>query len=298
METMTVHAGGTDFRCGRAYEGETVSAGEGKEELPEENPKREKRVADPESGLAGAKESDDANSLLVLASGMSHRFNNILFAINGNVELIKMRHAEGEALNKYLDRISAAVATMANANNRLLAYAGGGYGRPRSLDLGGFVANALQQVRSCLPERVELKTSMEKGCEAIEIDESQLALIVEALVENAAESIIGRGEIRVETGRAMPEGDRAGDKAGIEPEFFLFLRVSDTGAGMDDLVKARMFEPFFTTKFLGRGLGLSAVYGILEKNGGWIDVESEIGKGSRVTAYFPAARVAALPDLE
>ncbi len=138
MKPRTIQAGGTDFRTGRAYEGETVSAGARKEDLPEENLKHKKRVADPKSCLAGAKESDDANCLAVLASGMSHRFNNILFAINGNVELIKMRHAQGEALNKYLDRISAAVATMANANNRLLAYAGGGCERPRSLDLGGF----------------------------------------------------------------------------------------------------------------------------------------------------------------
>ncbi len=273
---------------GRTHEEETVSTVARKEDLAEENEKLRKQVADLEACLASATEHVGSDSLAALAAGISHRFNNILFAINGNVELIKMRSTDGKLLNKYLERISAAVGTMASLNNRLLAYSGSGLERPRMLDLGKSVKNALEQIRAGLPEKIKLNAKIERGCETIKINESQLRLLVEALVENAVESITGSGEIRVETGKVWLRGDRSRDGIRAEPGFYMFLRVSDTGVGMDDLVKERIFEPFFTTKFQGRGLGMSAVYGILKKNGCRIDVESEIGKGSCVTTYFPA----------
>jgi two-component system cell cycle sensor histidine kinase/response regulator CckA len=111
----------------------------------------------------------------------------------------------------------------------------------------------------------------------------------DALLANAAEAIEGKGGIHIATGNEIIGTEAAQSNPDLTPGLYVCLRVEDDGKGMDEQTKARIFEPFFTTKFHGRGLGMAAVYGIVKNHNGWIKVDSELGKGTGVLIYLPAA---------
>ena len=119
----------------------------------------------------------------------------------------------------------------------------------------------------------------------IEADPAQMSEVVLTLLTNAVEAIKGSGRIAITTGnRVVGEGQIAD----LRPGPYVCLSVQDTGHGMSQEVQARIFEPFFTTKFQGRGMGLAAVYGIVENHGGHIAVQSKEGHGATFEVYLPA----------
>jgi signal transduction histidine kinase len=114
-------------------------------------------------------------------------------------------------------------------------------------------------------------------------------MVLSAVIANAGEAIEGKGRIRIDTSNEVIGTEVAESHPDLKPGFYVRLRVEDDGKGMDQQTKARMFDPFFTTKFHGRGLGMAAVYGIVKNHNGWIGVDSELGKGTVVRIYLPAA---------
>jgi two-component system, cell cycle sensor histidine kinase and response regulator CckA len=115
-------------------------------------------------------------------------------------------------------------------------------------------------------------------------------MVLSAVVTNAAEAIEGRGRIIITTETKEVEEGFAKYRPGLTPGRYVCLMVQDDGTGMDAETRRKIFEPFFTKKFLGRGLGMAAVYGIVKNHGGWISVDSQLGKGTVVRIYFPVVQ--------
>jgi len=115
--------------------------------------------------------------------------------------------------------------------------------------------------------------------------------VLSALLINSAEAIEEKGRIRIITRNEEIDEESAKNHPGLKPGPYVSFTVEDDGKGMDEETRSRIFDPFFTTKFQGRGLGMAAVYGIVTNHGGWISVDSELGKGTVVRIYLPAVKV-------
>ena len=117
-----------------------------------------------------------------------------------------------------------------------------------------------------------------------------MQMVLSNILTNASEAIEGKGSIRVSIQEVVITNDTAKDFPGLTPGNYACLTVTDDGKCMDEETKKRIFEPFFTTRFYGRGLGMAAAYDIVKNHGGWISVDSELGRGTIVKICLPALR--------
>ena len=136
-----------------------------------------------------------------------------------------------------------------------------------------------------------LECNLARDILRIEADLSQLQMVVSAILSNACEAVDGSGHIQITTKNVEIDEGFAKKHSDLEPGRYACLSVEDNGKGMDQETISRMFEPFYTRKSHGRGLGMAAVHGIIKNHGGWISVESELGKGTTVRIYLPAVEV-------
>jgi CheY-like chemotaxis protein len=152
------------------------------------------------------------------------------------------------------------------------------------------IERVMKILRRTAPSRIDLSTQFAPDLPAVIADPSQLEQVIMNLSLNAIQATPGPGTIalrtRVET---LDEGRLAEMSTEIAPGDYVVFEVQDSGCGMDAETLARIYEPFFTTKFTGRGMGLSATLGIIQSNKGHIDVHSELGRGTTMTVYLPAA---------
>jgi signal transduction histidine kinase len=241
-------------------------------------------------------------SLGVLAGGIAHDFNNLLTVILGNTDLALRDTPPGSPAREMLSEVKSAASRASVLTNQMLAYSGRGAFVVGTLELSRLVEEMGQLLHVSLPDKVQLELDLAADLPAIEADASQVHQIVMNLVTNAAEAIGDEsGVITVHT--CMLEADRAclAEARLVEelPEGpYVCLQVSDTGCGMDAETQAKLFDPFFTTKFVGRGLGLAAVHGIVRGHRGAIRVRSEVGKGTTVTVLLPYSAEAAAVTAE
>ncbi len=230
-------------------------------------------------------------SIGLLAGGVAHDFNNLLTTMIGNASLATEdlpRNAAGIA--PLLAEIVSAGSKAADLAKQLLAYAGKGKIFSKSIDISKAVNETVDLIRTAIPDNVFLALDLPVGLPAIQADATQIQQIVMNLVLNAAEALAeagGRIEISTGVDRRGIDGGEPGTNGRS-----VFVRVSDTGPGMDRETKARIFDPFYTTKFTGRGLGLAAVEGIVRAHHGVIDLETAPGVGSTFTVLFPAKGIA------
>ncbi len=181
----------------------------------------------------------------------------------------------------------------ADLTRQMLAYSGKGRFIVKALDLTELVEENLPFFQSVIPKTVTLNLVLDRQLPSIKADAGQMQQIVMNLITNAAESIgEQRGAITVTTGVELCDAaclrqSRLEEKPPAGE--FVYLQVADDGCGMDEEIRHRLFDPFFTTKFTGRGLGLSAVLGIVRGHGGAIFVDSELDRGATVKVLFPVA---------
>jgi PAS domain S-box-containing protein len=225
----------------------------------------------------------------VLAGGIAHDLNNLLTAVLGNAALA--RTPDGGEAQEFLARIEAAAARASELCAQLLAYAGGGRVEHKAVDLSVLVGEVSRLMEVTMAPGVRLNLDLAEAAPAVEGDPAPLRQVLMNLVVNAAEAVgRGPGEVTVRTGTVrMTRADlaRTYDGAELTPGEYAFLEVTDTGCGMDLETRERMFEPFFTTKAAGRGLGMSAVRGIVRAHGGALGVTSAPGKGSAFRLLLP-----------
>jgi len=228
-------------------------------------------------------------AIATLAAGIAHEFNNALTGIIGNLDLLELVLPSNDQAGNYLKPIKTSAFRMARLTSQLLAYAREGKYQPRTFSLSDFVEDILPVLRHAIDPEIRLETDLPHNVHPVEADPTQMQMVLSAVVANAAEAIEGKGRIRVSTGNEQITEEAARQHPDLTPGAYVRLRVDDDGKGMDENTRARMFEPFFTTKFHGRGLGMAAVYGIIKNHNGSIEVASQLGKGTVVRIYLPAA---------
>ena len=242
-------------------------------------------------------QSQKLESLGVLAGGIAHDFNNLLTAILGNISLAQLCTPPLSPAQPYLENLEKSVQRATSLTRQMLAYSGKGRFTVAPLDLNQAVEEMSHLLEVSISKKVALRFQLPSGLPALMAEASQIQQVVMNLVTNASEAIDDReGIVSIRTGtQVYAEEDLIRDFPGqtIEPGTFLTLEVSDTGQGMSPEIQARIFEPFFTTKFTGRGLGLSAMQGIVRGHRGGIRVYSEVGKGTTFKLIFPAGLDAA-----
>jgi len=230
------------------------------------------------------RQAQKMESITTLAGGIAHQFNNALSVITGNIELLKMSIPDGSEYCENIEPIKQSAYRMSNLTSQLLAYARGGKYNPKTISLSTFVKDTIPLIRHSISHGIRIETHLPEYIPNIEADLTQIQMILSAVVTNAAEAIEGKGCLRI----TAEEKVILEHNPNLERGRYACLTIEDNGKGMDDEIKNRMFEPFFTTNFQGRGLGMAAAFGIIRNHGGWISVESELGKGTQVHIYLPA----------
>jgi PAS domain S-box-containing protein len=219
----------------------------------------------------------------VLAGGIAHDFNNLLTGIVGSLSVVKTRLVPDDPSFSLVEIAEQSSVRAAELVAQLLAYAGKGQFVITRFDFSKLIAGMLPLIAASIPKSVELDLALKPAMPWIEGDASQIRQIVMNLIINGAEAIGPEGgTVRVSTGESQTDSR-------------VFLEVKDSGSGMSQTTQARIFDPFFTTKFLGRGLGLAAVSGIVRDHHGTIHVASTPGQGTTFTVSFPAVPPVPIP---
>lgn len=231
-------------------------------------------------------------SVGVLAGGIAHDFNNLLTAIQGHNELARLEEGLPPGIAEHLDCIEQASHTAADLCQQMLAYSGKGKFVVQDISLTELVRGVQQLIESSVGKHVKVHYRLDDKLPAIEADISQIRQVLLNLVINASESIPEdqAGEITITTGTMEPDESYFTETyigREIIEDSYAYLEVSDNGCGMDAETQGKIFEPFFTTKFAGRGLGLSAVYGIVKGHKGSLKIDSHPGQGTSMRSSFP-----------
>jgi two-component system, cell cycle sensor histidine kinase and response regulator CckA len=224
-----------------------------------------------------------------LAGGVAHDFNNLLMAITGYSELMKTKVLKDDPLYGYLEDILKTTDRAASLTGQLLTFSRRQIVRPQLMDLNRVVLDLERMLRRLIEEDIDLRIITAPKLGAVQIDPGHLNQIIMNLVINARDAMPCAGRIAVETAEVNFDTSRQTKSGLAQPGSYVMLQVSDTGIGMDEALQAHIFEPFFTTKEPGKGtgLGLSTVYGIVKQSEGFIDLDSEPGKGSAFKIYLP-----------
>ncbi len=230
-------------------------------------------------------------SLGVLAGGIAHDFNNLLMAILGNADLALVRMSPASPARPNLLAIEEASRRAADLCRQMLAYSGKGRFLIEALDLNALVQEMTNMLQISISKKAVLKFNLSDMVPPIEGDGTQIRQVIMNLIINASEAIGDRsGIISIATGAMDCDRDYLVDTyldENLQPGLYTYIEVADTGCGMDGETRTRLFDPFFTTKFTGRGLGMSAVLGIVRGHSGAIKVYSEPGRGTTIKVLFP-----------
>lgn len=225
-------------------------------------------------------------AIATLAGGVAHQFNNALAVIMGNLELIQMEDLQNEKIGRYIDPIGQAGQKMVQLTGQLLAYARGGKFQTQTIAAHTFVKETLRLVKHSIAPKVEIRTDLDTDTDHIDVDLTQMQMLLAAILSNASEAMDGQGSINICLKNTKIKGKACEENPGLKPGNYVLLSISDNGRGMNEQTRERIFEPFFTTKFQGRGLGMAAVYGIVKKHGGFVYVDSVAGGGTTVSIYL------------
>ncbi|MFZ4857285.1 MAG: PAS domain S-box protein [Desulfuromonadaceae bacterium] len=236
-------------------------------------------------------------SLGVLAGGIAHDFNNILAIIIGHCSLAALNP---NAAEKHIPAIEKAADRAAGLCRQMLAYAGKASFTLMQVNMAALVDEMVQMLKATTSRNVAIRADLSADIPFVKGDASQLRQIVMNLIINASEAIgEAQGVIRITLAkRAVTTAGAVRDHLGriIPAGWYACLEISDTGCGMDDEAMCRIFEPFFTTKFTGRGLGMSAVLGIISAHGGALQLNSQPGHGTTFTIYLPIENNSSVGD--
>jgi PAS domain S-box-containing protein len=231
-----------------------------------------------------------------LAGGVAHDFNNLLTAIIGHLGLLRTNEKVTPDMAESLAEITHAADRAANLTSQLLAFSRRQVIQMQPLELQEVVTHLTKLLRRLLGEPIAVQLDLAAEPLVFNGDAGMMEQVLVNLAVNARDAMPGGGTLRIATGSETRIGRKVeAQTKPVQPAVYVYLEVSDTGAGIAPEVLPRIFDPFFTTKEVGRGtgLGLATVFGIVQQHGGWIEVESEMGSGTRFRVYLP--RVEAKP---
>jgi two-component system, cell cycle sensor histidine kinase and response regulator CckA len=232
-----------------------------------------------------------------LAGGVAHDFNNVIGAIMGWAEIGVDRVTSDSPEAKLFRSIREQATRAAGLTRQLLAYARRQVLEPKNIDLNQMVNETTTLLQKTLGEQIEVKMVLAPDLQITRADPSQIEQVLMNLCFNARDAMPKGGQLLIETRNVELDSDFCEVHADAQPGRHIQLSVCDTGVGMDPATIERVFEPFFTTKEVGKGtgLGLATVLGIVKQHGGFLDVYSELEKGTAFRVYLPATGGTAEP---
>lgn len=225
-----------------------------------------------------------------LAGGIAHDFNNLLTAISGHCDLLMMRHDKSDLDYADLDQISQNANRAAALVGQLLSFSRKQTLKLERLDLRDILADLAHLLNRLVGEQVALNMAHDPELMAIRADRRLLEQVIMNLVVNARDAMPEGGEVSIQTKNLSLQAASFRDGITLPAGEYVCIQVSDRGCGISPELLDKIFEPFFTTKSVGEGtgLGLSTVYGIVKQTGGYVFCNSELGKGTEFSIYFPA----------
>ncbi len=240
--------------------------------------------------------SQKYESLHTLAGGVAHNFNNILFAVQGNIELALDISTTEKEKDYFIKEAKKNVSRAVRLSHKMLTYVGINAEKNKLLNLGEVIDEVVDIIRLTLDKNIRLERKKSKEPVFIRSTDSLLGQVISNLVMNSTEAIGDKkGTITLETG-SMYCDSRYFSSALYDlrikemmPGEYAFIRVCDTGRGIDHDIINRIFDPFFSTRFTGRGLGLPAALGAVQTCHGTILIEESSSHGTVMTVYFPVA---------
>jgi PAS domain S-box-containing protein len=226
-----------------------------------------------------------------LTAGIAHDFNNLLTVINGFAELLKMHLPPEADAGGYTDKIITAGQRAASLVSKLMAFGRKQMLQPRVVDLNEIVAGMGALLHRLIGEDIALQTQLAEEPWPVKVDPTQIEQVIVNLAVNARDAMPTGGRLVIESSNVTLVDEQPPGVETRPPGDYARLTIADSGSGMSTQVKAHLFEPFFTTKPLGQGtgLGLATVYGIVRQSGGYIEVTSNEGQGTRFDIYLPRA---------
>jgi signal transduction histidine kinase/CheY-like chemotaxis protein len=237
-------------------------------------------------------------SLGVLAGGIAHDFNNILVAILGNADLALADLSPMSPVRGNLQEIQKATKRAAELANQMLAYSGKGRFVVEPIDPGKLIEEISHLLEISITKKAVLKLNFAENLPTFSGSVTQIRQIIMYLITNASLGIgESSGVIALSTGAMDCDRTYLDDVNNVLPHsldeqqpegVYTYFEVADTGCGMDAEIIEKIFDPFFTTKLTGRGLGMSAVLGIVRGHKGVLKIDSQVGKGTTFRVFFPA----------
>ncbi len=241
------------------------------------------------------RQSQKMESIGQLAAGIAHDFNNVLTIVQGYSKMLLEDNMLPADAKEPIEQISLAAQRATNLTRQLLTFSRKQVMQAQPLDLNETVSNVTRFLRRILGEDIALHFNYTPNLPSVEADIGMLEQLIINLAVNSRDAMPKGGTVTV--GTALIEINHTHVR--INPEAhvgrYVCLRISDTGSGIPAEILPRIFEPFFTTKAVGKGtgLGLATVYGVVKQHQGWVEVLSEVGKGTTFRIYFPASAVTA-----
>jgi len=242
-----------------------------------------------------SRQSQKMEALGLLAGGIAHDFNNLLTVLLGRTELLLARLGPDDPLRGEIALIEQTGDRAAALTRQLLIFGRRQILEPQVVDFNCAIRDMHEMLRRMVREDIGIDDRLDPGLAAVKVDRSQLEQVIMNLVVNACDAMPAGGSIVIETRNATIDDAFVRAHPYAKKGEYVLLTVADTGSGMDPATLGRVFEPFFTTKPAGRGtgLGLSTVYAIVKQSGGYVEVESEPGQGSRFQVFLPTTTEAA-----
>lgn len=227
-----------------------------------------------------------------LVGGIAHDFNNMLTAIIGFAGILRMKMKKDDPLTVNVEQIIEAAERGVSMTQSLLVFGRKQAIHLMSVNLSEIIEKVDRLLSRLIGEDIELRVMTAKKGLAVMADTVQIEQVLINLATNARDAMPDGGTLTIETDRENVDKEFVNVHGYGEPGEYAVISVSDTGVGMDEETKRRIFEPFFTTKEVGKGtgLGLSIVYGIVKQHNGYINVYSEVGKGTTFRIYLPLVK--------
>jgi two-component system cell cycle sensor histidine kinase/response regulator CckA len=224
-----------------------------------------------------------------LAGGVAHDFNNLLTAMIGFCDLLLQRHKPGDQSFNDIMQIKQNGNRAANLVRQLLAFSRQQTLQPKVLNLVDILSELTNLLRRLIGAQIQLDMIHGRDVGVVKVDQGQFEQVIINLVVNARDAMPKGGSVTIRTTSLKQERHAMRGQDDMPPGDYVSIEVTDTGSGIPPDIIPRIFEPFFSTKEVGSGtgLGLSTVYGIVRQTGGFIDVRSEVGKGTTFMVWLP-----------
>jgi PAS domain S-box-containing protein len=241
-----------------------------------------------ESAILHAQKIDSIGNL---AGGIAHDFNNILASILGSASIMRRRLPESNKLDKYLEIIESASRRGSSLTRQMLTFARKTETHVEPIIINALVSETVELFQRSISREIIIDEHLTTDSAEINGDASQIQQGLLNLLLNARDAMAGGGTLTISTIATTADATSLRQFASVKPGPFVEIRVTDTGTGMDKDTQNRVFDPFFSTKDLGTGLGLSVLYGVVQNHGGFIRLESEVGRGTTFSVFLPRVLV-------